>query len=692
MIRKSFIPGAAAAGLLLGFYCAGAAAASTLPLGATVQGDSTSFAIWSPDSSNVQLWLAGKLYSLERQSGDDGNVYGIKLPHNYNLSPYHFVINGKPAHDPYARMVDLNRSESNYQQNDIVIDLSKTMAASDFVASPKLNNPEDAVIDELDLRDYSIDPNSGVPAAERGTFSGLVYPNAQLSGTSTPTGLAHLKQLGVNTLQLMPMFNFASCSIEDVAQNPDCYNWGYDPQNYNVPEWRYSKYNVNGLPGSKPHYIERIREVQSMVNELHKNGMRVVMDVVYNHTASADKVLGPISKKYYLTDGAGHYIDITGTGNTLNASEPMVSKMVLDSLKYWVSEYHIDGFRFDLMGSFDYQMVRKWRHQLNAAFPDRHLLFYGEPWAADNNYQQGQKIRPNTISLTEYEDKSDGSATVTHQPWEQSGIFNGPFRDALRGGADDGYGGGYIFNQTSDQDLEKIAAGVKGAARDQYQDKPQGLQNTWDPKFANNPAETITYITCHDNLDLWDKINTWAGLNGRSGDSGYLKRIDEFAAAILFTSQGVPLIHEGVEMLRSKGGDHNSYQSPDSVNQINWQLAQSNSDVVGFYQQLIRMRKLHPAFRMTSYQQIADNLNTSEQSGGVIISRLNGAAVGDSWKNILVIYNSGGNRQYDKQKLLGDGQWYYAMRDGAPYRDGNTDTVGSKVDAQGTAVTVLYQL
>jgi len=305
----------------------------------------TTFALWSPDTSKVQLWLNGKTYPMTNHelyiSTDlDSTVYYVSIPKNCSLEPYHFIVNGISVQDPYARMIDLNWKSTDYTQNDIVISSYDVLPVT--LTEPKFVNKTDAVIYEANVRDFTVDSNSGVSKGLNGTYTGMielktVYTDS--TGVLYKTGFDHLKQLGISYIQIMPFYEYGTCTVADMMKNSKEYDWGYDPVNYNVPEWLYSKYNTtisdNGakLPDlDNIHYLDRIKEVQNMIHQFHVNGMRVIMDVVYNHTFSKD-VLGNITDKYYTAK------DHSGCGNSLDVSNPMVSRMVLDSLKYWVRKH-----------------------------------------------------------------------------------------------------------------------------------------------------------------------------------------------------------------------------------------------------------------------------------------------------------------------------------------------------------------
>jgi pullulanase len=519
-----------------------AAGNTPLPLGATYTPQATTFSIWSPDTDDVKLLLVGdaapRPMTRLPDNDDHSDVYSITVAGDLHLTDYRFLIHGQPVRDPYGVMVDPATGMN------VVIDLSQTEPVGGWAPAPPLVNREDAIIYELNVHDYTIDPSSGVSAAKRGKFLGLVEHNATIQKSPTQnlaTGIDHLMALGVTHVQIMPIFDFRSCSSFTAPNPPNCYNWGYDPQNYNIPELNYSQ-NPNDP-------VERIRELKTMINEFHKSNIRVVMDVVYNHVPlqSGADGLGAITSRYFLPN------DISGAGESLDGGVPMVSRMIRDSLEYWVSEYHVDGFRFDLMGVFRYLNVGDWAGYLNAKYPSQGLLIYGEPYAAQSADESGAFSGP----LLETDQVRPG--TVAFIDTAHVGIFDTAYRDAIRGGdLNGGSSGGYMFNQ-GDATVQ-IQPGARGSIR--FSNQPyQHLSNLFDPLFAARPEQSINYISVHDNLCLRDRILAWASQNGQSANTGYLTRIQEFGTGILLTSQGIPFLSEGDEFLRTKGGNTNSFNT-----------------------------------------------------------------------------------------------------------------------------------
>ncbi len=625
----------------------GATDAGTMTLGAIYAPDGTVFSIWSPDHSDVQLWLDGQTHPMHKVADFNGytDVYQVRVVGDQRLKPYHFRINGISVRDPYGRMVEPNSN------NNIVLDPSRTHLSADWADRPPLAEREDAIIYELHVRDFTIDSSSGVSTHNRGKYPGLVERGTRYDGIKT--GLDHLLELGITHIQLMPVYDFSSCpNLQDMS----CYNWGYDPRNYNVPEERYSLTPYD--------YENRVIEFKQMVDEFHRAGIRVILDVVYNHTYLKE-MFEPITTKYY-TD-----TDLSGTGNSIDADHPMVSRMIRDSLEYWVSEYNIDGFRFDLIGVFDYDEVGEWGRYLNATFPDRKLLLYGEPW---NGYavdaRESQRVRLGTIARIH-------DAHV--------GVFNPKYREAIKGLNDNGgchYGDCYAFN--ANPDLWRVMVGSRGAIR--YTNDPFVPIDTWDPMFAADPEQSINYVSAHDNLTLRDKILQWADTNGRDRGDPYLRRIQQFANGLVLTSQGIPFLHAGVEILRDKRGDHNSYQSSDEINKIRWQWKRDHADVFHYYRDLIAVRRQHPGLRMNSWEEIDRHVETSTPRYGVVVNRIDASANGDAWSEIIVISNSADNYDYP----LPPGIWKVAVEKSDAAAGGGREVSGT-VTAEGTAVTIVYR-
>lgn len=459
---------------------------------------------------------------------------------------------------------------------------------------PALKSPCDLVIYELHHRDFSIDISSGLK--NKGKFLALTEPRA----------IDYLKRLGINAVHLLPSFDYASVdeSRPDVAQ----YNWGYDPVNYNVPEGSYS------TDASNPE--SRIREFKQMVAALHKAGIRVILDVVYNHTfdINGSNFQKTYPNYYYRKTADGTYSDGSGCGNETASDKPLMREFMKESVEYWVKEYHIDGFRFDLMGVHDIETMNDIRAMLNKIDPS--IYVYGEGWSAGSCAYPQEKLamKANTRKLNGI------------------GAFSDDMRDALRGPFSDDTKGGFLAGVKGLE--ESIKFGIAGAIDHPGVDlsKVNYSKESW----AREPSQMIAYASCHDDMCLTDRLR--ASIPYITDDE--LIRLDLLAQTAVLTSQGVPFLLCGEEMLRDKKGVHNSYKSPDSINRLDWNNLQRYPQVFDYYAGLIALRHDHPAFRMGNADDIKRNLEFLDAPEGVVAYRLKNNAGGDVWKNIIVVLNA----------------------------------------------------
>ena len=592
-------------------------------LGAIYSPDKTVFRIWSPDSSKVSVNVGGTDYPMKPANVKCyTSVYEVSVDGDLAGQEYQFYVNGSPVRDPYGKMI---ASDGTDNTANIVMDMSKTEPEGGWATAPELKNRVDSVVYEVHVRDFTIDETSGVDRDKRGRYLGMVQPGTTYKGVTT--GIDHLKELGITHVQLQPIYDYGTCSDVD-SQDSSCYNWGYDPWNYNVPETRYS--SAFGTAD----YNRKINEVKTMINEFHKNGIRVIMDVVYNHTWKKS-VFENITSKYYLKT------DVTGCGNTVNGDENMVWTMIRDSMDYWVSEYHIDGFRLDLVGAFSINDFSDWGEYLNKAHPDANLVIYGEPWAADNDASEKQTKNPVRTGRIHMQ---SADAHV--------GVFNNRIRNCLKGSSDDGKALGFIFdklnegwdgNGTDENDnalagnKECVFMGVTGGARH----KDAKGTDVWTAQGYTSPEQVVSYVTAHDNLALRDKIEAAGVTHLREKQT-----LQGYANAIIAVSQGITFIHGGEEFGRTKaaaGKDiANTYNTTTGANDFKWDLKAGDwKEMSAAYAAFIKMRKEHPAFHMTTADDIFSNVTLDPDSTDhVVIVNINGAAVGDSWKRIKVVMNS----------------------------------------------------
>ena len=459
---------------------------------------------------------------------------------------------------------------------------------------PALSNPCDLVIYEMHHRDFSVDLSSGIK--NKGKYLALTEPKA----------IEHLQRLGVNAVHILPSFDYASVdeSKPDVPQ----YNWGYDPLNYNVPEGSYS------TDAATP--TTRIREFKQMVQALHRAGIRVILDVVYNHTfdINGSNFQKTYPDYFYRKTAEGKYSDGSGCGNETASEKPLMREFMKESVEYWIKEYHIDGFRFDLMGVHDIETMNEIRAMVDQIDPS--IYIYGEGWSAGSCAYPQEKLamKANTKQLNGI------------------GAFCDDMRDALRGPFSDDHKGGFLIGEPDQE--ESIKFGIVGAIAHPQIDmtKVNYSREAW----TNEPSQMVAYVSCHDDMCLTDRLR--ATVPYITDDE--LIRLDLLAQTAVLTSQGVPFILSGEEMLRDKKSVHNSFRSPDSINRLDWNNLKRYPQVFDYYAGLIALRKAHPAFRMGKAEEVRKLLEFVDAPKGVVAFRLKDNAGGDAWRNIYVVLNS----------------------------------------------------
>lgn len=628
-------------------------------LGAYYTPSATSFSIWSPDSGDVTVTVGDTDYKCEKGFKVDGgypdaaNIYGVTVPGDLHLAEYQFKIGGKAVRDPYGKMIKYededaktNVIKASYPESNctvtsyagssvnIVVDVDSILPSSgSWAARPVLENRAKSVVYEIHVGDFTSDPSWRGTSEKQGKFAGLVEKGTTYVGSTTvKTGLDHLVELGVTHVQILPMYDFATKYNETIGEY---YNWGYDPVNYNVPEDRYSTTPTD--------YENRIREVKDMVDILHQNGIRVVMDVVYNHTFDGE-MFNSISKSYYTKT------DLSGCGNSLDVTNEMVSRMVRDSLEYWLETYNLDGFRFDLMGIYSNSAIGNWGSYLNQKYSDRTLLLYGEPYQANNK---------NSTSYA-YASSIPGLA------YAGVGGFAHKFRETLKGGSDDGIKG-YIFNSTEkdgDGTVWNVQVGLRGSMTSVGSD----TEGVWTRYFTNSPYQAVNYLAAHDNLCLYDKI-VKSGVD--SSNSAYQQAIVKFGHGIITLSQGIGFIHGGDDFLRTKSGDtwsefkidtrtakENSYMFGQGMNKIDWKLKAAYNDVFKYHKDLIEFKKDHDGFWNGSASTSADGMviyYTVKDSNGKTLT-----CVLNPGNNIT--YSGIGNQIFNKKGMIGSGDSDYSSK------------------------------
>ena len=570
--------------------------------------DATDFKLWAPTAEAVKLNLYAmgsdsNILETHQLTHDKNGVWNIKINGDLNGTYYTFQakIGDNWLHETpgiYARAVGVNGNRA------MVLDMESTNPEEwEKDHGPKLPAPNNAIIYELHVRDMTIHPQSGVE--HKGKFIGLIEQNTK-GPEGIKTGIDHLKDLGITHVHLLPSFDHYS--IDETNLDTPQFNWGYDPKNYNVPEGSYSTDPYNASV--------RIKEFKEMVKSFHDNGIGVILDVVYNHTGKTEESLfnQEVPGYYYRHNEDGSYSDAAACGNETASERNMMRKFMLESLLYWTQEYHIDGFRFDLMGIHDVDTMNEIAQEIKKVNPD--ALLYGEGWTAKDSPLPEEK-----------------RALKKHmQQLQQIAAFSDDIRDGLKGSVFDDMDTGFVSGARGKE--ESIKFGVVGGI--QHPQINYDSVNYSKAPWAKEPWQSISYTSCHDNHTLFDKLM----ISKPDSSEEEIKAMHKLANAIVLTSQGIPFLHAGVEFLRSKDGEHNSYNLPDSINQIDWNQKVKNMDVFNYYKNLISLRKKHPAFSMSNTNEVQEHLNFKTVKKGLISFSLDNNANDDPWKEILVIYNA----------------------------------------------------
>ena len=477
-----------------------------------------------------------------------------------------------------------------------IIDLRSTYPEGwESDCHPVVKSPADLVVYELHHRDFSIARND---AKNPGKFLALTEPWA----------ISHLKQLGINAIHILPSYDYGS--VDETRLDQPQYNWGYDPVNYNVPEGSYSTNPY--LPAT------RIREFKQMVQALHKAGIRVILDVVYNHTYDIEHSnFQRTYPDYYYRKVTGEYSNGSGCGNETASEQPMMRRFMLESVKYWVQEYHIDGFRFDLMGCHDIETMNIIRKEVEQLDPT--LFIYGEGWSA------GACALPT--------EQLGVKANIPQMPGIAA--FSDEIRDALRGPFDDDTKPGWLGGAPDCE--ESLKFGIAGGIEHPQVDMTK--VNYSKAAWATEPTQMMSYVSCHDDMCLVDRLQASIP-RLKKAPVAELIRLNLLAQTAVFTSQGVPFILSGEELLRTKRGVHNSFESPDSINQLDWQNKERYPEVFKYYSDLIALRQHHPAFRLGNADLVRKHLEFLDAPKGVVAFRLKNYAGRDDWRNIIVILNA----------------------------------------------------
>jgi pullulanase len=622
-------------------------------LGLTYSPRESRFVIWAPTAKQALLFVfeqsegGAPSVFIDMTKGENGTWFA-KLKGDQKGKYYVFSVNidGKwlqQVPDPYVKATGANGKRG------VITNPKETNPKGwEQEKSPAFNNKTDAIIYELHVRDASIAANSGI--SHNGKFLGLTEKGSK-NTDGLSTGLDHIRELGVTHVHLLPFYDYNS--VDELSATPK-YNWGYDPLNYDVPEGSYATSVADGNV--------RIRELKELVKTFHENGLRVVMDVVYNHTAlTENSYFNQLVPGYYYRHTAdGKFSNATACGNETASERPMMRKFMLESMKYWVQEFHIDGFRVDLMGVHDIETMNIISKELHAIRPD--ILLYGEGWTA------GASPLPDSLrALKANANKLDRIA-----------VFSDDLRDGIKGHVFTHTDPGFVSAKPGTE--ESVKFGIVASLK-HHQVKYDKVNYSKKP-YAAQPYHTVSYAECHDNHVLWDKL----ALSAKGATDVQRTEMHKLALSIVLTSQGIAFLHAGTEFLRSKKGVENSFESADSINAIDWDRKTLYKDVFDYTKALIRIRKEHPAFRMTTARQVADNIVFMDGlPPGVIAYTINGDGVGDSWKSIIVILN-GSNTQV---AIYPPGGGWKAAVENNKYVENKT--MQEIVAVSGSSCTIIYQ-
>ncbi|WP_299896989.1 type I pullulanase [uncultured Aquimarina sp.] len=571
--------------------------------------ETTTFKIWSPIAEKVQLHLfqngdgGSALESISLDLDVKTGIWSTKINKDLNGTYYTYQImhEGNWLEETpgiYATATGVNGKRA------MVLDFDATNPEGwNEDKGPTIKSPNEAIIYELHIRDMTIHPQSG--SSKPGKYLGLVE-----KGTKGPenvsTAIDHLKELGITHVHLLPTYDHYS--IDETKLDTPQFNWGYDPQNYNVPEGSFS---------SDPYNAEvRIKEFKQMVKAFHDHGIGVILDVVYNHTGRTENSNFNLELPgyYYRQWEDGKFSDASACGNETASDRIMMQKYIIESVAFWAKEYHLDGFRFDLMGIHDIETMNKVAKNVKSVNPN--IFIYGEGWTAGDSPLPIEKraLKKNTLEMPEVS------------------AFSDDLRDGLKGSVFEEKSTGFVSGAKNTE--ESVKMGIVGAIKHPQiaYDKVNYSKAPW----ANEPWQSVSYVSCHDNHTVFDKLK----ISREDTTDEELVAMQKLTNAIVMTSQGIAFMHAGSEMLRTKNGEHNSYNLPDSINQIDWYWKSNNADVVDYYKNLIRLRKEHPAFRMDTADEVREKLTFVKDSKGLISYKISNHANGDKWKNIYVIYNA----------------------------------------------------
>ena len=617
----------------------------------------TSFHLWSPNADEVRLMLyeeaeGGHAFQTHHMKlGDDGTWH---VDVNEDLKGKFYAFNVKMQDEwlgdtpgLFAKAVGINGHRG------AIIDMVQTNPTGwENDRKPALRSVADVVVYEMHHRDFSIDASSGIE--HKGQFLALTEQGTQ-SPEGLATGIDHLKELGVTHVHLLPSYDYAS--IDEHTFKDSHYNWGYDPQNYNVPDGSYA------TDPTQP--VTRIMEFKQMVQALHQAGIRVVLDVVYNHTynAATSAFEKTVPGYFYRMKPDGTFANGSGCGNETASNRPMMRKFMVESVLYWMREYHLDGFRFDLMGIHDIATMNEIRQEAQKLDPQ--VLIYGEGWAAET-----PQYAADSLAM---------KANIARMPGIAA--FCDEMRDGLRGPWDDDKKGAFLAGFPGHE--ESIKFGIVGAIS--HPQVKMDEVNYSNKAWAQEPVQMMSYVSCHDDMCLVDRLRT--SVTDLKGND--LEKLDMLAQTAVLTSQGIPFIFAGEEVMRDKKFVHNSFQSPDSVNAINWHNKAKYQWVFNYYKGLIAMRKHHPAFRLGSAELVRQHWEFLPVEGsGVVAFRLKDHAGGDAWDNIIVVLNA---RRETAKIEVPEGKYVAVVKDGWVNENGIGTIYGPILNIAPETALIVYQ-
>ncbi len=600
----------------------------------------TVFKVFAPENAKCFVVIDSDSIQMEcTPTADDtlmteGCIYKAVVQGDMKGKSYEFSVNGVKSPGVFAKAVTVNG------QKGVVVDMRDTDPegwAND--RGPRPERYADWCVYEMHHRDFSIARSD---AQHPGKFLALTEPWA----------IEHLKELGINAVHILPSYDFGS--VDETKPDVPQYNWGYDPVNYNVPEGSYS------TDANDP--LCRIREFKQMVQALHKAGICVILDVVYNHTYDIDHSnFQRTYPDYYYRVGSNG----SGCGNETASDKPMMRRFMLESVKHWISEYHIDGFRFDLMGCHDIETMNAIRQTVDSIDP--HIFIYGEGWSA------GQCALPN--------EQLAMKANIAQVP--RVAAFSDEIRDALRGPFSDDTKGAFLAGIAGEE--ESLKAGIAGMVQHPQVDYTK--VNYSDAPWAAEPTQMMSYVSCHDDMCLVDRLTASVNKSQVSNLKSQIIRLDLLAQTAVFTSQGVPFMLSGEELLRTKLGVHNSFESPDSINHLDWTNKERYPQVFDYYKNLIALRSHHPAFRLGSAELVRKHLSFLPVQDCLVAYRLKDVA-NDDWQDIIVILNA--NAKVVKVSVP-EGDYTVVCRDGRIDEQGLGTASGPMVSVPAQSALIMHR-